>query len=89
MSKQRYEEHQMTPWFRLAQSPSIPGRYELRSINTKEVFAGWYSDGRWQIAFNGEFSLIRLNLSQFEWRGLNFEPPRVSLWGEHGVINIT
>ena len=81
MLSQKYSEDLMTPWFRLAQSPAIPGGYELRKINTKEMHDGWYSERGWLIRYDGQYSPLRLQASEFEWRGLNFDAtPRTSTW---------
>ncbi len=81
MLSQKYSEDQMTPWFRLAQSPAIPGGYELRKINAKEILEGGHSEKGWLIRFSGNYSPLRLQASEFEWRGLNFDAtPRTSTW---------
>lgn len=90
MTRQQYREDQMTPWFSMQDSPRIPGRYLLRAKSSREIFDGWYADGRWQIGYNGNFSPMTLSKTSFEWRGLNFDAsPRESIWGANGVIRIT
>lgn len=73
MLSQKYSDNQMTTWFRMAQSPAIPGGYELRRINAKEIHEGWYSEKGWLIKYDGQYSPLKLQASQFEWRGLNFD----------------
>ena len=75
MHGHNYAEEQMTPWYRLAQQPGRPGRYQLKSVNSQAIHDGWYEQGRWQIGFKGSYSPLALASSNFEWRGLrSFNP---------------
>ena len=86
-----YEDHQKTPWFCLTQNPVRDGCYELRLAASKQSFQGYYSNGGWKVQTEGDgsYSTLRLNKSQFEWRGLNFEPKKPSIWNDKGEFVIT
>jgi hypothetical protein len=74
MQYQTYPDDRITPWFSMATLPIRQGMYQLRSRHTQEIVEGLYAEGRWQIGLNGFFSPLKLHLSQFEWRGLAFDP---------------
>jgi len=74
MQNRIYPDDQMTPWFSLTMSPIRQGQYQLRLNNSRDIVDGRYADGRWQIGQDGFYSPLKLNLSQFEWRGLSFDP---------------
>lgn len=50
-----------------------PGNRAVREVEGFLV-DGLYAEGRWQIGLNGSSSPLKLNLSQFERRGLTFDP---------------
>ncbi len=89
MGRQRYTEDQMTAWVIATRLPVIHGSYQLRSINSTEIVEAWYSDGRWQVGFDGVFSPLRLNPLKFEWRGLNFDPTTTSSWWTSAAVRRT
>jgi len=54
--------------------PVRQGLYQLRLHRSPEIVDGLYADGRWLIGVGGYFSPLALDRSQFEWRGLSFDP---------------
>lgn len=72
-----YAEDQMTPWFSGKHKPVRSGSYQVKLLNSPEIVDGWYEGGFWQIGFRGKFSRLSFPPNQFQWRGLNSEPPAV------------
>ena len=84
---EKYDANEVTPWFFMSQHPVRDGMYQIRSKATKNVFDGWFENGRWNLVFGFEMSPLRLALNQYEWRGLNAPPKVVSVWDENGEIS--
>jgi len=74
MHNLRYTEDQLTPWIRGTDLPFLPGRYQVKQRNPPKIMTGLFVDGRWKLEDGiSEYPSIKPS-SQFEWRGLNFEP---------------
>jgi len=79
LTRTHYSEDQMTAWVIATRHPVIPGRYQLRSVSNPQIVDGWFSDGRWQIGYDGTYTPLGLDPLKFEWRGLNFDPIAAAL----------
>ena len=85
----QYTEAQLTPWFRMTTSPLRSGMYQIRSLASGEISEAWFLQGRWNLKFGLEMSPFRLNLQNYEWRGLNEEPVEEPIWDKNGVMHIS
>ena len=69
-----FDEQEKSPWFPLADSPLMPGSYELRHRSGADVYRGHYRDGRWYVEMSGGSTLLKVGLEQWSWRGLIADP---------------